>query len=364
MVDLMQMQTNNEMKMGKRMPAQKRVSNDTHYQRSNMSNDIITHSPITGQHHSFDIGLAAKYGIEGAILIHHFQHWIGVNQRLGKNFKEGRTWTYQTKEEILAHFPYFTYNVVRRELEKLIKKGVLIKNNFNKRSYDKTLWYAFANEKVFMPDTDSNKDYERQKRPSMGKNACAMGENARPIPDTIPNTISIKGSKISRPVVAHPPKYAVNPTPSPLKEKIEYRPKVFFTEADYKIAETTHGAPKLNGILDILSSRLAKKEYNYKLDTIMPGGWACKAYEEANRDSPKPQPIEKAEGSESNRQWFKHIMKCIIAKTRGESYYLNYNYINFRNLDTNEEGGKIFFDDPKFKNLIYSELRKRDYVKA
>ena len=55
-------------------------------------------------HHSFDVYLAEQYGIHEAILIHHFQHWIMVNKNLKRNFRDERTWTYQTLQDIAAHF--------------------------------------------------------------------------------------------------------------------------------------------------------------------------------------------------------------------------------------------------------------------
>ena len=318
--------------------------------------------PMSGQHHSYDTGLARIYGIEAAILIHHFQHWIGVNQRLGRNFKEERTWTYQTKEEILAHFSYFTYDTVRRTLEKLIKKGVLLKKNFNKCSFDKTLWYAFANEKAFMPDTDSNKDYERQKRPSTGENAHGMGQNARPIPDTIPDTKTTdKGSSNPRaPVTAAPAKFSVTATAPPLIKKIEYRPKVFFTEAEYQIAEKVHGTTKLNGILDLLALKLTQKDYKYFLETIMPGGWVYKAYEEKNVLTPKPD-NGASDLAETNRQWFKSVMHGAERPNLDETYRTTPDYVAFRNLKDNETEKCKAFKDSDFKQFVISNLRARKY---
>lgn len=112
-------------------------------------------------HHSFDIDLAAEYGTHEAILIHHFQHWIGENQRLKRNFINDRTWSNQTLEEIAAHFTYFTPDQVRDILYKLehgkarkgkhqVFKPVLVKGNYNKKKHDRTVWYAFVDEKKFM----------------------------------------------------------------------------------------------------------------------------------------------------------------------------------------------------------------------
>ena len=101
-------------------------------------------------HHSFDIHLAESYGIECAILIHHFQHWIEINLRMKRNFHEGRTWMYDTLEEIAAHFPYWNRDKVYRIIQKLEELGVIVKGNFNKNKFDKTLWYAFVIEENFI----------------------------------------------------------------------------------------------------------------------------------------------------------------------------------------------------------------------
>src|ERR1044071_9442815 len=106
------------------------------------------HSKKNSIHHSFDIDLAAIYGVHEAILIHHFQHWISINIRRKQNFKDGRTWTYQTIEQIADYFPYWTLEQVREAVERLCtgqnrksKKAekefnpVLVKGNFNKKKF-------------------------------------------------------------------------------------------------------------------------------------------------------------------------------------------------------------------------------------
>lgn len=103
----------------------------------------------SGKGHNFNEDIAADYSIPEAIIIHHFQHWCNVNARLGQNFIDGRRWTYQTIEFISAQFIYFTKKQVENILNKLTSKGVLLKRNYNKKKTDKTLWYAFKNEKMF-----------------------------------------------------------------------------------------------------------------------------------------------------------------------------------------------------------------------
>jgi hypothetical protein len=141
---------------------------------------------LSSQHHSFDIALASQYGVECAILIHHFQHWIRINRRGKRNIRDGKCWTYQSRKEIQLHFPYWSYDEVKYLCEKLENEGVLITANFNKSKFDKTLWYAFVDEKAFQVDEESSKNvYEGKKCPSKGKNAHGEGKSAQPIPDTI-----------------------------------------------------------------------------------------------------------------------------------------------------------------------------------
>ena len=124
-------------------------------------------------HHSFDIHLAAQYGVEEAILIHHFQHWINLNQEKGINFYENATWSYQTRESIADHFPYLDRHKVRRLTDKLVKLKVLKKGNFNKSKFDKTIWYAFCDEKIFTIGKSAK---------SRDQSANGIDENGIPIP--------------------------------------------------------------------------------------------------------------------------------------------------------------------------------------
>ena len=47
-------------------------------------------------------------------------------------------------------FPYLTGKQIRRALEELVKADIIITGNFNANSYDRTLWYAFKDESIFL----------------------------------------------------------------------------------------------------------------------------------------------------------------------------------------------------------------------
>lgn len=112
-------------------------------------------SPFSGDLIGLDKGLVLHYGFIGALLIHHFIYWIKKNGRKGKNLHDGRTWTYQTKNDIQEHFYFCTYKQIRTALDHLIEKGVLLTANYNQRSGDQTIWYAFNEEKMFGVDLET-----------------------------------------------------------------------------------------------------------------------------------------------------------------------------------------------------------------
>lgn len=138
--------------------------------------------------HSFNTTFASIYGVHEAILISHFQYWINYNKRLNRNFKDGRTWTYQTRKEIAAWFPYFTEKQVRTVIDNLIKKEVIVKGNYNNHNFDKTVWYAFKNEEIFTSAQMGHRATDQPVSPS-----AQMGQ---PIPNTIPSTIPIRNIAI------------------------------------------------------------------------------------------------------------------------------------------------------------------------
>jgi hypothetical protein len=144
----------------------------------------------SGQHFSVDVALAAHYGLEEAFIIHHFQHWIRLNKTKNQNFKDGSFWTYQTMEDIAAHFPFLSRRQVKYTIQKLVNKKVLKIANYNKCAMDKTNWYAFVREDIFVPDIpiNSKNAYERQNCPSMDKIVHREDNFVQAIPDTKPDT--------------------------------------------------------------------------------------------------------------------------------------------------------------------------------
>ncbi len=92
--------------------------------------------------------LAREYGVNCAVILQNFAFWINLNKKNSNNIQEGRAWTYQSLRSLTEKFPFMTTEKIRYAIDKLIKAGIIIKGNFNKTKYDRTVWYAFQDESI------------------------------------------------------------------------------------------------------------------------------------------------------------------------------------------------------------------------
>lgn len=101
--------------------------------------------------YSFDIDHAKKYGTDEAIVIKTLVFWIHKNRTDARNFHDGRTWTYNTVLGWQEHFPFWSREQMRRVLDRLKTKGVILTGNYNNTPMDRTIWYSFSDESIFLP---------------------------------------------------------------------------------------------------------------------------------------------------------------------------------------------------------------------
>jgi len=180
--------------------------------------------------HSFHPQIAADYDVPIALLVHHLHFWIDRNAKRGANCYDGRTWMYDTIEEIAKHFPYWSLKQVERLLDKAVKKGVLRKGNHNKNKYDRTCWYAFENEEKFA--------ISRNREMKILKAGNEDPEIGTPIPHALPHALPDTSSKEE---VGETPK----PPPRPQKKsspiKKERAPHVRTTDKEHQeLAQAPH----------------------------------------------------------------------------------------------------------------------------
>jgi hypothetical protein len=130
--------------------------------------------------HLFDPEVAQQFGIVEAIIIKNFQFWIEHNFRNDRNHHDGRTWTYNSVRAFLELFPYMTKKQLYGALKRLEDGGVIITGNYNETKYDRTTWYAFA---------DEGRWVSRKGKPHVPKKENPDTQKVTPIPDVPPDKI-------------------------------------------------------------------------------------------------------------------------------------------------------------------------------
>lgn len=94
--------------------------------------------------YNFDAEIARIYGVDNAVMIWNLQYWIEHNEANGKHFYNGRTWTYNSVDAYSKIFPFWSKGQIRRILNSLEEKGVIVTGNFNEDARVRTTWYAFT----------------------------------------------------------------------------------------------------------------------------------------------------------------------------------------------------------------------------
>lgn len=92
--------------------------------------------------YSFNGEIATLYGVDEAVFIHNMYWWIRKNEVNGRHFYEGKSWTYNSMQAFADLFPFWSKKQVRRIIDNLKAKGVLLVGNFNDKAFDRTQWYA------------------------------------------------------------------------------------------------------------------------------------------------------------------------------------------------------------------------------
>lgn len=156
--------------------------------------------------HNFDTEIAEKYGMLEAILLNNIYFWIEKNRANDSNFYDGTYWTYNSTRAFNELFPYVSERQIKNALKHLREEGILLTGNYNKSTYDRTLWYALSKKGLSIV----------QKCPMEGTNMpFGWGDNVPPIPDNKPdNKPDDKPDDISGPELQSEPETKPVQTPN------------------------------------------------------------------------------------------------------------------------------------------------------
>ena len=84
--------------------------------------------------------LAEKIGLNEAIILQQIHYWL--DPRINKNFREGVYWVYNTYQDWLKQFPFWSKDTVKRTIKSLERQNLLLSKNLNEDQFNKTKWYT------------------------------------------------------------------------------------------------------------------------------------------------------------------------------------------------------------------------------
>jgi len=83
-------------------------------------------------------GLAKQIGLNEAIVLQQIHYWT----REKRHVIDGFSWTYNSVEEWQKQFPFWSNATIRRVVDSLVDKGLILKRKLSENRFDATLWYA------------------------------------------------------------------------------------------------------------------------------------------------------------------------------------------------------------------------------
>lgn len=84
-------------------------------------------------------------GTEAALVFSGIARWVHINRSCGKNFYDGKYWTYNTRKNWVPYFEnYFTERQIKLCLGKLKAAGLIERGEYNKSPTDRTSWYTLT----------------------------------------------------------------------------------------------------------------------------------------------------------------------------------------------------------------------------
>lgn len=86
--------------------------------------------------------LAAKIGLNEAIVLQQIHYWNEINKKANNNFRDGYHWTFNSIEEgWQEQFPFWSSKTIQRTMNNLEKMKLVVTGNYNKLKIDRTKWY-------------------------------------------------------------------------------------------------------------------------------------------------------------------------------------------------------------------------------
>ena len=108
--------------------------------------------------HTFDVNGAARYGVHAAVVFQGIVWWCEHSKANEINYHDGLYWMFNSMKAFTELYPYFTDKQIRGAIEKLVSAGLVVKGNYNKNTFDRTLWYAVTDKGWALADGNGADD--------------------------------------------------------------------------------------------------------------------------------------------------------------------------------------------------------------
>ena len=92
----------------------------------------------------FDEYIATAYGIPEAVMLNDIMYWEKHNRLNGRNFFNGRYWTYNTFKAFTEIYPYFSERTLKRAIQHLIDADLILVGNFDNDRFKHTNYYTLS----------------------------------------------------------------------------------------------------------------------------------------------------------------------------------------------------------------------------
>ena len=90
--------------------------------------------------------VAEKYGHDEAIFAQRVYFWISKNKQSNKNSHEGRTWTYDSLENLANRFQWWSRRQIQRIISSCISQGLIMTGAHSDKKRDRTTWFTLTDQ--------------------------------------------------------------------------------------------------------------------------------------------------------------------------------------------------------------------------
>jgi hypothetical protein len=92
----------------------------------------------------FNSNIAVEFSLNTAIFVQQLSQWSFLNLANKRHIHDGHVWSFNTLEAYSVIFPWWNRRQLETVINNAVKEGLVLKGNYNKHKYDRTMWYALT----------------------------------------------------------------------------------------------------------------------------------------------------------------------------------------------------------------------------